>query len=140
MTVQMRERSRQTRYTPPSATRSARRQTGAKMASVRFMPVSGYFPQEQPGFLQAHFAWSVQQVQDLPLSQAQAFSLAQLHLSPHTQLLPFAQSQALAAPHAQHPENTTANTTATDIMITFFIYASFRFLSPKGPSPQRNAE
>lgn len=127
MTVQMRERSRQTRYTPPSATRSARRQTGAKMASVRFMPVPGYFPQEQPGFLQAHFAWSVQQVQDLPLSQTQAFSLAQLHLSPHTQLLPFAQSQALAAPHAQHPENTTANTTATDIMIALFISASFRF-------------
>lgn len=135
MTVQIRERSRQMRYTPPSATRSARRQTGAKMASVRFMPVPSYFPQEQPGFLQAHFAWSVQQVQDLPLSQAQAFSLAQLHLSSHTQVLPFAQSQALAAPHAQHPENTTA----TDIMTTLFIYASFHFLSPKGPSPQRNA-
>lgn len=44
-----------------------------------------HFTHLQPGFLQAHLAWSAQQVQSLPLSHAQAASLAQLHLSPQEQ-------------------------------------------------------
>jgi hypothetical protein len=88
---------------------------------------SGYFLQEHPGFLQAHFAWSVQQAQALSFSQAQAFSLAQLHLSPHTQALPSVQAHALSPLQVQHPAIANASATAAIAVIIFFMYFSFRF-------------
>jgi hypothetical protein len=90
-----------------------------------------HLPHLQPGFLQAHLAWSVQQVQALPLSHAQAASLAQLHLSPQEQVLPAThshlalQAQPCFSPsHVQHPANTAASATAA-IIINFFIFDSF---------------
>jgi hypothetical protein len=62
-----------------------------------------YFLQLQPVLPQAHFAWSVQQVQGLPLSHAQAFSFAQLQALPQTHDLPSVQAHALFPLHVQHP-------------------------------------
>jgi hypothetical protein len=94
-----------------------------------------HLPHLQPGFLQAHLAWSVQQVQTLPLSHAQAASFAQLHLSPQEQVLPAThshlalQAQPCFSPlHVQHPANTTASATAA-IIINFFIFDSFLFVA-----------
>jgi hypothetical protein len=112
--------------------RSEGRAISATMDAVRFMRQPSHFPHLQPDFLQAHLAWSVQQVQALPLSHAQAASLAQLHLSPQEQGLPAThshlalQAQPCFSPlQVQHPANTAASATAA-IIINFFISFSFR--------------
>jgi hypothetical protein len=83
-----------------------------------------YFLQLQPVLPQAHFAWSVQQVQGLPLSHAQAFSFAQLQALPQTHDLPSVQAHALFPLHLQHPVKAiAANATMPAIVINLlFIY------------------
>ena len=112
-----------TRRTPASAMRSAGRPISVMIAMVRFIG-RFYFLQLQPVLPQAHFAWSVQQVQDLPLSHAQAFSFAQLQALPQTHGLPSVQAHALFPLHVQHPVKAiAANATTPAIVINLlFIY------------------
>ena len=112
-----------TRRTPASAMRSAGRPISVMIAMVRFIG-RFYFLQLQPVLPQAHFAWSVQQVQGFPLSHAQAFSFVQLQELPQTHGLPSVQAHALFPLHVQHPVKAIAtNATTPAIVINLlFIY------------------
>jgi hypothetical protein len=98
-----------------------------------------YFLQLQPALSQAQFAWSVQQVQALPLSHAQALSFAQLHALPQTHGLPSVQAHALLPQQLQQPVNAIAASAAMPRIVTslIFIYLFLSYCRASRPNVSR---